>query len=244
MTASGYAAAVPDAHATPLETFHSVGYSVVDNVFTPEQCDALNAAVEQFLAGQPADEKYKPLMNPDRENPVLAAAVRHPALVAAVERLFGGRVEAIQTQYFWKPPGALGHDVHQDNYYVRSNRDTFIAAWVALEDAGPDNGGLVVYPGSHAEDILPVEEVPVPASDRPLFPNQKGRSTVVPRHYPPVPLQMARGSAVFMHGHLVHSSTDNRSRRFRRSFLVDYVREGAPFAVGRHANRTRIRVYP
>jgi phytanoyl-CoA hydroxylase len=244
MTASRHAAALPATPAAPLETFRAAGYCVVDAVFTPAQCDALNAAVEEFLDRQPGDEKYKPLMNPDRENPVVAAAVRHPALVAAAEQLFGARIEAIQTQYFWKPPGALGHDPHQDNFYVRSDRDTFIAAWVALEDAGPDNGGLVVYPGSHAEDILPVEDVAVPASDRPLFPNQKGRSTVIPARYQPTPVQVARGSAIFMHGHLVHSSVDNRSRRFRRSFLVDYIREGAPFAVGRHANRTRINVYP
>jgi phytanoyl-CoA hydroxylase len=244
MSTSRHAAAVPAASATPLETYRAAGYCVVDNVFTPAQCDALNAAVEMFLVCQPGHEKYKPLMNPDRENRVLAEAVRQPALVAAVERLFDARVEAIQTQYFWKPPGALGHDPHQDNFYVRSDRDTFIAAWVALEDAGPDNGGIVVYPGSHVEELLPVEDVPIPASERPLFPNQKGRSTVIPSQYQPVPLQVARGSALFMHGHLVHSSLDNRSRRFRRSFLVDYVREGAPFAVGRHANRTRINVYP
>jgi ectoine hydroxylase-related dioxygenase (phytanoyl-CoA dioxygenase family) len=67
---------------------------------------------------------------------------------------------------------------------------------------------------------------------------------VIPPQYQPVPLQIARGSVLFMHGHLVHSSTDNHSRRFRRSFLVDYIREGAPFAVGRHANRMRINVYP
>jgi phytanoyl-CoA hydroxylase len=241
---AGRHAAVPVAPVAPVDTFRTAGYCVVDRVFTPAQCDALNAAVQMFLVRQPGDERYRPLMNPDRENRVLAEAVRHPALVAAAEQLFAARVEAIQTQYFWKPPGALGHDAHQDNFYVRSDRDTFIAAWVALEDAGPDNGGLVVYPGSHAEDILPVEDVPVPESDRPLFPNQKGRSTVIPSHYQPLPLQIARGSALFMHGHLVHSSLDNRSRRFRRSFLVDYIREGAPFAVGRHANRTRINVYP
>jgi phytanoyl-CoA hydroxylase len=244
VSAGRHAAAVPIPPVAVSAAFRVAGYCVINDIFTPAQCDAVNAAVEMFLVRQPADEKYKPLMNPDRENRVLAEGVRHPALVAAAQQLFDGRVEAIQTQYFWKPPGALGHDPHQDNFYVRSDRDTFIAAWVALEDAGPDNGGIVVYPGSHAEDMLPVEDVPVPASERPLFPNQKGRSTVIPPRYQPLPLQIARGSVLFMHGHLVHSSLDNRSRRFRRSFLVDYIRAGAPFAVGRHANRTRINVYP
>jgi len=223
--------------------FRAEGYCVVDGVFSEKECEDLNAAADAFLRRQGDDEKYKPLMNPDRESAVIASAVCHRKLVKLAEALLGSRIEAVQTQYFWKPPGALGHDPHQDNYYVRSDQDAFIAAWVALEDAGSRNGGLVAYPRSHLEPILPVQEVHVPPTSRPLYPNQRGRETLVPIQYKPLPLEVKPGATIFMHGHLVHSSLDNLSQHFRRSFLVDYLKDGAPFAVGRYANRKRMNVY-
>lgn len=223
--------------------FAREGYCIADNVFTEQECKLLIEASNSFLESQASDEKYKPLMNPDRENETIASAVRHKALVALVEVLLGSRIEAVQTQFFWKPPGALGHDPHQDNFYVQSTYDGFVAAWVALENAGIDNGGIVVYPGSHKEPILPVQEVDVPATDRPLYPNQRGLAAVVPGKYKELPLHIAQGSVLFFHGHIAHRSLDNTGNRFRRALVIDYVREGAPFATGRHANRKRINVY-
>ncbi len=223
--------------------YHAQGYCVVEEALSEAECDELNRTVEPFLVRQPEDEKYKPLMNPDRENPIFAAAVRHTNLVRISELLLQWKIEALQTMYYWKPPGALGLDLHQDNFYVQSNQDSFASAWVALDDADLENGPLIVYPGSHVEPVLPVHEVPIPLSGRPLYPNARGKETVVPDKYKPLPLEARKGAAVLIHGHLIHGSADNHSPRFRRAFLVDYIRQGAPFVAGRYGKRMRIDVY-
>src|SRR2546421_129896 len=83
--------------------YHAQGYCVVEEALSEAECDELNRTVEPFLVRQPEDEKYKPLMNPDRENPIFAAAVRHTNLVRISELLLQWKVEALQTMYYWKP---------------------------------------------------------------------------------------------------------------------------------------------
>jgi hypothetical protein len=71
------------------------------------------------------------------------------------------------------------------------------------------------------------------------------RSAVLPpARYRRVDLVVPRGAVVFMHGHLVHGSHNNRSRdRFRRSFVMTYLRRGAPFRAGRDGKRTETDCY-
>lgn len=39
--------------------------------------------------------------------------------------------------------------VYQDYHYFPYEKDSMVAAFLHLDAAGPDNGGLFVYPGSH-----------------------------------------------------------------------------------------------
>lgn len=45
----------------------------------------------------------------------------------------------------------------QDYHYFPYEKDSMIAAFLHLDAAGPENGGLFVYPGSHA--LGPQEDV-------------------------------------------------------------------------------------
>jgi phytanoyl-CoA hydroxylase len=40
---------------------------------------------------------------------------------------------AVQTMFYFKPPHARGQALHQDNYYLRVQPGTCIAAWMALD---------------------------------------------------------------------------------------------------------------
>ena len=54
---------------------------------------------------------------------------------------------------YFKPPGAKGQALHQDNFYLLVEPGTCIAAWIALDDADQDNGGMLVVPKSNQLEI-------------------------------------------------------------------------------------------
>ena len=68
--------------------------------------------------------------------------------------LFEDEPIAAQTMFYFKPPGARGQALHQDNFYLRVKPGTCIGAWLAVDNATPENGGMVVVPQSHLLDII------------------------------------------------------------------------------------------
>lgn len=137
--------------------YQELGYHVEYNVWTPEECEALIAAARKCPSYR--DGTCAPLMNPHRQEPLFLQALRKPAIVRVIERLVGGRTAALQSQFFFCKPGTRGFSMHQDNYFVEAGKEVFASAWSALQDVTPEMGGLVVYPGTHTEAILPVEAV-------------------------------------------------------------------------------------
>ncbi|MGA7934475.1 MAG: phytanoyl-CoA dioxygenase family protein, partial [Kovacikia sp.] len=145
--------------------------------------------------------------------------------------------------FFFCRPGTPGFTRHQDNFYVQSQPDAFASAWVALEDVSALNGGLILYPGSHREPILPTEMVEQPDNIG-QDPNANRQQVILPRSYPAIDVSLPKGAAVFIHGHIVHQSHPNATLdRFRQALLMLYLRQGAPFRPGFSAGRTKIDVY-
>ena len=70
--------------------------------------------------------------------------------------LMWGRQEpvAVQSMFYFKPPGARGQALHQDNFYLRVKPGTCMAAWLPLDDCDEDNGCLQVVPGSQNWSVL------------------------------------------------------------------------------------------
>ena len=58
-----------------------------------------------------------------------------------------------QSMFYFKPPGARGQDLHQDNFYLRVKPGTCMAAWVAIDDADEGNGGMMCVPQTAKLDI-------------------------------------------------------------------------------------------
>lgn len=135
--------------------------------------------------------------------------------------LLGEEVLAAQSMFYFKPPGARGQALHQDNFYLRVEPGTCVAAWIAFEPIDRDNGGLEVVPGTHRMDLFCPEEADAGVSfAREYVPPPPGLATV--------PVDMAPGDVLFFNGSLVHGSQPNRSAdRFRRSFIGHYVGRSA-----------------
>src|SRR6185503_17895244 len=73
---------------------------------------------------------------------------------AILRELFDGEEPiATQSMFYFKPPGARGQDLHQDNFYLRVKPGTCLAAWVAVDDADEGNGGMMCVPQTADLDI-------------------------------------------------------------------------------------------
>lgn len=140
--------------------------------------------------------------------------------------LFGEEPIGAQTMFYFKPPGARGQDLHQDNFYLKIKPGSCMAAWVAIDDADRENGGMVVVPGSHKMDVECPRE-----SDRSQF--FTGDRVDVPEGKREVPADLKSGDVLFFNGSVIHGSYANESKdRFRRAFICHYAPESCKEAGG------------
>ncbi|HEX4046056.1 MAG TPA: phytanoyl-CoA dioxygenase family protein [Gammaproteobacteria bacterium] len=220
-----------------LQQYQELGFHVEKNLFDLAYCDFL---IEQAYTLPAAQVKnFKPVLMPHKENPVFLEAMKNAKVVNVMEKLVGGTPAGIQTQFFYCKPGTRGFSLHQDNFYVQAEHNQFVSIWVALVDTFPGNGGMIIYPGSHKEGDLPVRKLDLeldPGQDR----NANNEETVVPEAYRPVHLTLQKGSALFIHAHLVHGSNTNQSDQSRYALLNLYIREGTAFRSGNSAQRIPI----
>jgi ectoine hydroxylase-related dioxygenase (phytanoyl-CoA dioxygenase family) len=131
--------------------------------------------------------------------------------------LLGKEPYAVQTMFYFKPAGARGQALHQDNYYLRVQPGTCIAAWMAVDPCDEENGCLRVVPGSHKWDLL----CTIKANTKESFTDV---TVPVPEGTPVESAVMAPGDVLFFNGQVVHGSGPNRSQeRFRRALIGHYI---------------------
>jgi ectoine hydroxylase-related dioxygenase (phytanoyl-CoA dioxygenase family) len=124
---------------------------------------------------------------------------------------------AAQSMFYFKPPGARGQDLHQDNYYLRVAPKTCCAMWLAIDDADEENGGMVVVPGSQNTPVL----CPTPSDKTQFFTDHH---VEVPEGLAPTPVNLKAGDVLFFNGSVIHGSYPNTSPdRFRRAFICHYL---------------------
>jgi ectoine hydroxylase-related dioxygenase (phytanoyl-CoA dioxygenase family) len=124
---------------------------------------------------------------------------------------------AVQTMIYFKPAGARGQALHQDNYYLRVQPGTCIAAWMALDPCDEENGCLRVVPGSQSWPVL----CTIKADNNESFTDV---TVPIPEGTAVEPVLMQPGDVLFFNGQIVHGSFANRSQdRFRRSLIGHYI---------------------
>jgi len=122
---------------------------------------------------------------------------------------------------YFKPPGARGQALHQDNFYLRAQPGTCMAAWMALDRCDEANGCMQVVPGSHTWPLLCSEKADTSVSFTdvtvPLPPDQQVD-----------PIEMEPGDVLFFNGSVVHGSFPNTTTdRFRRALIGHYIEGSA-----------------
>jgi phytanoyl-CoA hydroxylase len=138
-------------------------------------------------------------------------------LRAVLVALLGSDPYAVQTMVYFKPPGSRGQALHQDNFYLRAEPGTCMAAWMALDVCDEANGCMMVVPGSHRWPVLCTTE----ADTRLSFTDV---TVPLPAETGAVPVAMDPGDVLFFNGSLVHGSLPNTTGdRFRRALIGHYI---------------------
>jgi phytanoyl-CoA hydroxylase len=223
-----------------IEQFHRDGYLIVRGLMQPDETQFL---IDHFMelhekgvsgelgeayrapkmeeAGGDILKHFPRMMHPHNWDDVSLQYMLDARLHAVLSALFDDEVLAAQSMVYFKPPGARGQALHQDNFYLKVAPGTCMAAWVALDGADEENGGLFVVPGSH---VLPVL-CPHSADPEKSFTTEE---VDVPEGMKAVPANLQAGDVLFFNGSVIHGSYPNTSQeRFRRAFICHYMPAGS-----------------
>lgn len=171
--------------------------------------------------GQDPLAMFPRIIHPHRQDDLSLKFLLDARIQKVLVELLGDEPYGAQAMFYFKPPGARGQALHQDQAYLRAHPGTCVAAWLAVDDCDDENGCMSVVPRSHALPPL----CHVDADNSTSFTNV---TVPVPEGYEPVPVRMKAGDVLFFHGNLIHGSGPNRSTdRFRRSLIAHYITSDA-----------------
>lgn len=194
-----------------------------DGFTTHIETDGGGGSFDEIPEGDPL-RAYPRMIQPHRADHLPGQLARRWLLE---ERVMGRVIEAVgpvwaaQSMFYFKPAGARGQAMHQDNYFLQSHPETCIAAWIAVDDCDAENGALGVVPGTHHYEIECPEEADATESFTTI-------TVSIPPHLRVEQTEMKAGDMLIFHGSLVHGSKPNTSTdRFRRSLIFHYIPEGS-----------------
>ena len=224
-----------------LKTYEAKGHATVMSVFTAAEMDAVTEDIgcwgEEFLrelpaaqrrwyldGGVKAKEVLRKLDNPHHHRESMRALARDPRLLALVESAIGHGVSVYFSQIFFKAPEGGGpKPAHQDNFYFGPrDPEALVTAWIALDDATPENGCMSFGEGTHRGPVVAHVAPPGEPFNLQIPADVVARTAMT---LAPVP----KGGVSFHHGGVFHQSGANHSRRWRRACALHYVRNDNAF---------------
>ncbi|NKB68117.1 MAG: hypothetical protein GKR89_13730 [Candidatus Latescibacteria bacterium] len=229
------------------------GYFIRPTLFSAEEMDALGGHIEELVKlVETSDiltlEQQKAILKrTDKKgaatglaslnnlyrihlfSATVRAHIRDPRRLAVATALVGPDLFCPNDLYFFKPPGT-GKPIawHQDSWYFtnsylpdadQSIENTSIGTWLALDDADEENGCLWVIPGSHRLGVVDHTDVESEA-----YFLQKRVQVTPDMEARGIPVEVPKGALVVFNNALLHRSTTNRSTRFRRAYIVHYMK--------------------
>jgi len=223
---------------------------VIANVFTEEEVEEIKSEMNRLRIERNEKEttwgEYGMYSHPQKESEKTLKYLGYPKLLEIIELLFGEECVGIQSLAYFKPPGELGRDAHQDGLYSQSGWGRSMNASVTLDYSDKTNGGLWVYESSHFLPILDLEVDEERTKTNPLFwKNERGKPCKMPEghNFPLVYTESKPGDVAFIHSHCIHGSNENKGDRTRNSLVIGYKAKTAPMREGGLMKREPINVY-
>jgi ectoine hydroxylase-related dioxygenase (phytanoyl-CoA dioxygenase family) len=141
-----------------------------------------------------------------------------PRLIRIVTEILDNDVWLAQSALFQKPPGSVGHQLHQDAYFIQPKGGRCAAVWIALEPTTTHNGCVCLLPGTSCLPVLSLQELTNRLSKDTRTRNF--RDLVDGLEYEERQLELTPMSACVWDGNVVHWSMTNHSSATTRMSLV------------------------
>jgi len=139
------------------EPFERDGYLIVRGLLPPQEAAYLRTTSWRFTRGErslgyndglPESDilhRYPRLVHPHRTDELSRRTIPmlDPRIAEVLWQLFGEEPLAAQSMMYYKPPGARGQGLHQDQMPLRVSPGQCIACWIALDRADGENGGML-----------------------------------------------------------------------------------------------------
>jgi hypothetical protein len=223
---------------TDRDFFAANGYFIARGLVSPREATEIRDSCMDLVAHKEACQDFFDLtkglsptdgwsiypraMQPHRltahpAGPLAKHWLIEPRFQAYIEGFLEEPALAAQSMFYYKPPGARGQDLHQDNFYLRVAPRTCMAAWLALDTCDRANGGLKVVPGPHKFGIICPEQADLSRYTSP-------EHIDVPPGHEAIDACMDPSDVLFFNGSVIHGSEPNTTTdRFRRSFICHYL---------------------
>jgi phytanoyl-CoA hydroxylase len=223
--ASAEEAMSPATHAVATQ-FANDGYYVTDRLFTSAEVQQWKAECRRILDAETAAALDRDASRPQFwhtgvyvglsvASPLCRALARDPRLLDALEPVIGPNITFWSDKVVFKAEEATsGTPWHQDWPYWEGCHK--INAWVALDDATPDNGCLKLVRGSHRAALAHAAKAPAGEG----FTNRVGGDQVDESQVISAPVPA--GAAVIFHDLTLHASHPNTSHRDRWAVIATY----------------------
>ncbi len=225
------------ASSEEVASFEENGFLLVEDVLSPEEQEVLREETAYICRGERGKvtglpeysnaESAEEIMAktlcvhfPHKISETMYDALAQPLIVDYLTALIGANVKCMQSMLFIKSVGKPGQAWHQDEAFIPTRDRSLTAAWMALDDATPENGCLWAIPGSHKHGVLwPFrdhdDERYDCAAEAFDFPYNDEDGVMIPAK---------AGSVVFFNGYLLHRSLPNYAESgFRRSLVNHYM---------------------
>ena len=214
-----------------VDQFLKDGYALVPGLFEREEVESIKSHFMDLnkqghgyegdtatLLGQDDPlQAYPRLVHPHRFDQLSLDWLLDERLRHWTTALLGHEPYAAQTMFYFKPPGARGQALHQDQKSLRVRPGTCLAAWMAIDDCDEANGCIQIVPGT--QDLPQLCMI-----DADLSISFSSKTVPIPPGKQPVPVVMRAGDVLFFNGQVIHGSFPNSSEnRFRRALIAHYV---------------------
>lgn len=162
-----------------------------------------------------------------QEDDVLFTYCTKQELLPYLKSFCGEDVKSVHTMLINKPPGmgkTSRHPLHQDlAYFPFRSEDQIVAAWTAMEDIDRENGGLIIYPGSHKGEFL--------KHGYPDWDKEGGVNKAyfgikeLPKDlkHGPMHVNMKAGDCLLFHPLLIHGSGENKTAGYRKAMCCHFA---------------------
>ncbi len=233
-----------------IDQFHRQGFLVLPRFATPQFCEQVIALAQQHLAQHTglmeyeADTGYpgapesrnaeggqtvRRLLQAYARAPMLAAWASAPALVQVLQQLLGADVLLTQAHHNCimtkQPHYSTATSWHRDSRYWHFQRAELVSSWLALRDEAPENGCLLVIPGSHQMQISPEQ-----FDERQFLRSDLAQNRSLLAQAQPVPLQ--QGDLLLFHSNLFHAAGRNQTDNTKFSLVFAWRAQNNPPEAG------------